>query len=324
MAITVVVATAAERPLPTPPTQPTTGPGGCDYAHRTIRRKEYGQNGQAYWLLEPANPLPKHAPLIVFNHGWAAIQPQSYDAWLKHLVKRGNIVIYPRYQEGLLTPPSEFTPNAIAAIKNAIQRLQNEAGHVRPELENFALVGHSMGGVISANIAVLWQSVGLPKPKVVMPVEPGKTWGMEELTAVKMEDLSRMAPDTLLLCVAGDRDQIVRDVDARRIFNEATQVTPANKNLVTLVTDDHGTPALVADHFAPCTLLARVAGGALDYYGTWKLFDALCDAAFRAKNRQYALGNTPEQRFMGKWSDNVPVKELKVTLTDNPAPTVGQ
>jgi hypothetical protein len=52
---------------------------------------------------------------------------------------------------------------------------------------------------------------------------------------------------------------------------------------------------------------------ALDFYGTWKLFDGLCDAAFYGKNREYALGNTPQQRFMGVWSDGVPVKELKVT-----------
>jgi hypothetical protein len=52
---------------------------------------------------------------------------------------------------------------------------------------------------------------------------------------------------------------------------------------------------------------------ALDYYGTWKLFDGLIDAAFTGKNRDYALGNTPQQRFMGVWSDGVPVKELKVT-----------
>jgi hypothetical protein len=51
----------------------------------------------------------------------------------------------------------------------------------------------------------------------------------------------------------------------------------------------------------------------LDYYGVWKLFDALCDAAFFGKNREFALGDTPQQRFMGKWSDGVPVKELVVT-----------
>ena len=52
---------------------------------------------------------------------------------------------------------------------------------------------------------------------------------------------------------------------------------------------------------------------ALDYFGHWKPFDALCDAAFYGRNRDVALGNTPAQRFMGRWSDGVPVKELVVT-----------
>lgn len=51
----------------------------------------------------------------------------------------------------------------------------------------------------------------------------------------------------------------------------------------------------------------------MDYYGLWKLFDALTDSAFYGRNREYALGNTPQQRFMGQWSDGVPVKELVVT-----------
>ena len=51
---------------------------------------------------------------------------------------------------------------------------------------------------------------------------------------------------------------------------------------------------------------------ALDWYGYWKFLDALCDAAFTGKNREYALGNTPQQRFMGTWSDGVPVKAPEV------------
>jgi hypothetical protein len=52
---------------------------------------------------------------------------------------------------------------------------------------------------------------------------------------------------------------------------------------------------------------------ALDYYGLWKLFDGLTDAAYYNRNRDYALGNTPQQRYMGKWSDGMPVKEMIVT-----------
>ena len=51
---------------------------------------------------------------------------------------------------------------------------------------------------------------------------------------------------------------------------------------------------------------------ALDYYGTWKLFDGLRDAVFHGINREYALGDTDHQRFMGLWSDGVPVRQLLV------------
>jgi hypothetical protein len=53
----------------------------------------------------------------------------------------------------------------------------------------------------------------------------------------------------------------------------------------------------------------------MDYYSTWKLFDALTDYAFYGINKEYCLDNTPEQRFMGLWSDGTPVKELIVTDT---------
>ncbi|MCX6664133.1 MAG: hypothetical protein NTZ75_07790 [Euryarchaeota archaeon] len=54
---------------------------------------------------------------------------------------------------------------------------------------------------------------------------------------------------------------------------------------------------------------------AMDYYATWKLFDALIDYAFYGTNKDYCLGNTPEQRFMGLWSRGTSVRELKITDT---------
>jgi pimeloyl-ACP methyl ester carboxylesterase len=338
---------------PTPPGQPPSGPGGKEVVHAAVTAAIHGSGPQAYWLFEPAGPVPEQAPLIVFNHGWSAMDPRIYAAWIDHIVERGNIVVYPLYQDSLRTVVKDFTPNAIAAVQDAIHRLQNEPGHVKPQLDRFAIVGHSMGGPISANMAALWKAQGLPVPRAVMCVEPGKTWGKSAWATIELADLSQIPADTLLLTVTGDQDHLVRDVDAKRIFNESTQVSPANKNYVTLVSDDHGQPALKATHMAPVALAelpegtvqpeAKSAGplrellrkrmeerrardggmpdfnnpdrtlDALDFYGTWKLFDGLTDAAFYGTNRNYALGNTPEQRFMGKWSDGVPVKELIVT-----------
>jgi pimeloyl-ACP methyl ester carboxylesterase len=196
-----------------------------------------------------------------------------------------------------------------------------------------ALAGHSMGGIVAANLAALWQQTGLPHPRALLAVEPGKTWTMSARIAARLEDLSQIPEDCLLLAVAGDRDTLARDIDARRTFREATRVLPANKNYVTLISDDHGRPPLLASHFAPVApdraargedsladntarparegplqrrlrerRIERQVGGEepvdlsrvgaqgagvdpLDYYGTWKLLDALTDAAFYGRNR---------------------------------------
>lgn len=192
----------------------------------------------------------------------------------------------------------------------------------------------------------------------MLSVEPGKTWG-PATGQVPLVDLSQIPTGTLLITLAGDQDQLVREQDAKRIYKETTRIPTRDKDFVLLQSDNHGKPALAANHFAPVapsrgmTGIARprltltvanqsplvegdggpvrgrrrvvrpavaeggnfVASGinTLDYYGTWKLFDALLDAGLYNRNRNIALGNTPEQRFMGKWSDGVPVKPLLVS-----------
>lgn len=343
--------------IPTPPSQPATGPGGKQYVHANVTKNRYGKGGEEYWIFEPDAPKPSTGPVIVFLHGWGGMNPMYYGAWIDHLVKRGNIVIYPRYQASLLTPISEFTRNTLTSIKSALERLQTEPGHIKPDLNKFAAVGHSVGGILAVNVAALAAESRLPRISAVMSVEPGIT---EAPISIPLADLKKIPAETLLLAVAGDQDTLVRDVDAKRIYKESTRVPAKNKDYVTLVSDSHGAPNLQASHRAPTAHdetydsgdgigggpadISDRAGGdragglptrridgqqrdrrvrletmmvnALDFYGTWKLFDGLSDAAFYGKNREYALGDTPQQRFMGLWSDGVPVKELKIT--DNP------
>jgi hypothetical protein len=79
------------------------------------------------------------------------------------------------------------------------------------------------------------------------------------------------------------------------------------------MTDTYGKPDLVANHLAPLCNSFFDTIDAMDYYSTWKLFDALTDYAFYGINKEYCLGNTSHQRYMGLWSDGTPVKELVVT-----------
>lgn len=293
---------------PTPPDQPTSGPGGSNYSHYGVRKTRYKLGARQYWIFEPFGPKPESAPLIVFNHGWSAIHPIFYRAWIHHIVKRGNIVVYPRYQRGLVGFKG-FNANAIDAVKDAIRRLQS-GGHVLPELDKFAITGHSLGGGITANMAAQAEDVGLPIPKAIMPVQPG--FGFLEIA-----DFSKISSDTVMLVIVGANDTIVDKKDGENIFYNSTQIPFSQKDFVIQVTDTYGEPDLVADHFAPVCISRSLSTtvDAMDYYSTWKLFDALTDYAFYGINGEYCLGNTPEQRFMGLWSDGRPVNELIITDT---------
>ena len=294
---------------PTPPQQPPTGPGGLNYTHAGIKESRYLWGNYQFWIFEPTDPTPASAPLIVFNHGYNAIKPYFYQAWIDHLVKRGNIVVFPRYQLGLIAGIPHATQHAILSTKLAIFIL-TYGNHVRPELDHFAIVGHSLGGGITAEMAALAETNHLPTPRAVMPVQPFIN------NYTMMENFHNISSDVFLLVVVGEDDTVVGNASGKTIFLTADQIPLENKDFVIQRTDRYGTPALIADHLAPVCIINSTLVNAMDYYSTWKLFDALTDYAFYGQNQQYCLGNTPEQRFMGNWSDGTAVKEL--TVTDTP------
>lgn len=346
-----LVAFASDPKPPTPPVQPASGPGGSDYAFARVGKFATGAGSDDAVIFWPEQPVPtEKLPLVIFTHGWGAIDPVHYEAWIDHIVRKGAIVLYPRYQENLRVKADAFTTNAVAGVRRGLDWLSHrKGGGPLPDLTRVATVGHSAGGVLAANLAVALPAAGLPTPRAVMSVEPGITRN-ERGTLLPLADLSKIAPSTLLLVVTGDADHLVGDADALRIFSESTALAATQKDWLELQSDDHGEPALTATHRAPAAPLAgyeppqrkepkgflkkriakrvkeRLANegldldnatkepavtDALDYYGSWKLFDALRDAAFEGKNREIALGGGAAQLNMGTWSDGTPVKPLK-------------
>ncbi|MGF7119438.1 chlorophyllase/cutinase-like alpha/beta fold protein [Methanobacterium oryzae] len=299
--------------LPKAPDAPLSGPGSLEYKHKGVIKSSYGEGANQYWIYEPDSPKPSSAPIIIFNHGWGAIYPEVYEAWIVHIVKRGNIVIYPRYQENIFTTSDKFTPNAINAVRNAINELKKN-NHVQPELDKIAVVGHSAGGLISINMAANASDENIPIPKAVFCVEPGKHRTKEDPVGPPLENLSKIPQNTLLITLSGEQDNITGNADAIKIFSETTSVPPENKDYIILRSDNYGYPDLIADHIAPLAIIRTdnfsIFVDSLDYYGTWKLFDGLCDAAFYNTNRDYALGNSSKQRYMGVWSDGKPVNQM--------------
>ena len=220
--------------------------------------------------------------------------------WVEHLAKRGNVVIFPVYQG---FGSQSFLDNTVFAVKEAIEYLINTPGHVIPQLDNAAVVGHSAGGMVTANLAAIAANVGLPIFKAVMCVAPGITPFMHT------EDYRDIPNGTLLLCVVGDKDILVGVRDAKTIYTRTTNIPLSDKDFIVVRSDKKRLNWITANHFA---CLCPNSTNTLDFYGYWKLFDGLCDAAFYGTNREYALGNTNKQTYMGTWSDGEEFTRLLV------------
>lgn len=310
--------------LPNPATD-----NGQAYPHRGVRREEYGSGGQSYWLFEPAEPTPARAPVVVFNHGWLAVNPGAYGAWINHLARSGNIVVFPRYQSDPLTRPPRFLPNALAAAKDALDVLEVGRGHVRPDRKKFALIGHSAGGNLAVQMAALAAESGLPKPAVVIALMPG------EVVVDRLPLLSSVPPETLLVVAVAENDTVVGDARAREIFEETTAIPRSRKRFIYYRSDLHGLPVLVADHFLstgfynpfdtgeglfPRVQRQRAEVNAFDRAGLWPMADLTLRAAFSGRSLDDISEHGEAFKRMGTWSDGRPVARPIVTddLTNVP------
>ena len=317
--------------LPQPPRQLESGPGGSAAPFAAVAARRVGEPPAGYWIFTPetstgTDPAAPAAPwpLVVFFHGFAAIDPTTYRAWIDHVVMRGAVVVYPDYQALRLSDldPRTYLPNAIAAIRSAVADLDaaGDRGSPLVDLERVVVVGHSAGGVLAVNVAAVAADLGLPVPDAVMPVLPGGCRGCALGTeggpsgfGLPIARLERVAPETLLLMVVGEADGVVGRHAAEVIWGRLERIPDERRAYVLIRGDDHGRPALVADHFLAETESARGEEDALDWYGTWRLFDALTECAFTGEGCGVALGTDPAARAMGTWSDGVAVRELVVT-----------
>ncbi len=301
--------------------QPPTGPGSATYTHDSVTVFDYAQKQDGYWIFEPTAPKPEKADVIVFLHGYGGYNPMIYGQWIKHLVRQGNVIIYPRYQKNMTIPrPKKFSSNVVTAIQGAITQLQKDQ-HVQPILEDLCMVGHSYGGTIAADLSVNWKSYKIPEPKGVFLCAPGTG----PFKAGKLDSYEAMPKALNLLIFLNEKDYVVGDELGLKIFETAIH-TP-NRNLLKQYKDSENN--IGAGHNESyCVDLDFDSGvrnyttkralrisktNAVDYYGYWKLFDALLTCTRTGKDCDTAFGNTLQQRSLGLLQGNK-LLELEVKI----------
>ncbi|HEY1238004.1 MAG TPA: hypothetical protein VGE91_06685 [Solirubrobacterales bacterium] len=312
----------------TQPPQPKKGPGGRSHPNRGFRVSAGGSGDDAWFAFEPTRPRPRKAPVAIVMHGYGEFA--GYDqmyAFISHTVRRGSVVIYPRWQTGLVSPcpgPFNIEPciaSAVSGIDGALSYLRSSRKRVHPQLRKASYFGFSFGGIVTANMANRWRSLGLPRPRAIFLDDP-HDGGFSRADESALDDsLGGIPRNVKFECHSGAEGAISTPPTAlggggescNAVFRLIPQIPNRNKDLVLTHTDSHGEPVL-SSHHGVCAGGAAPFGpaDAYDWNFCWKVWDALRSCAYSGKNCRYALGNTPEHRSLGRWSDGTPVIPLKI------------
>jgi dienelactone hydrolase len=247
----------------TPPPQPKTGPGGSEYSSTSVVKRAVGRAGAATFVFHGNGPAPAEGrPVVVFLHGWGAVNPQVYGSWIEHLARRGNLVLFPRYQEINRTRPADATGIAGGLVKDALAALAADPD-AKPDAGRLALIGHLAGSAIAMNLAAEADKLGLPKPKLILATMPGGIAKDAASRGILLDDLSKVDAATMLITLIGDRDSRAADAASRRLLRETTAIPLERKLFMRALSDDHGFPSLSATLAAPAGVNPAFDGGAI-------------------------------------------------------------
>lgn len=196
----------------------------------------YGTGAEQVWVLRPT--VGEAKGVVVYLHGYGAYLPFAWHLrWMDHLLEKGSIVLFPRYQPGL-DDPFVLTPFDLA------EGLRTGFDAIEYEGEPVVAAGFSLGAALAVIYAARAEEWGLPPPRSVysiFPVDP-------VLVDIEL-DLSTIEETDVLLLV-GDNDEVVGQDGAREILEGLVGLPPSSKRLRVIRT----TGDLFADHEAPTAI----------------------------------------------------------------------
>ena len=177
------------------------GCGGSAKPEGGVTERSLGAGTNQVWLFEPKGQAPR--ALVVFLHGRGDARedtPYYHRPWLRHLAKRGNAVLYPRYEK---------IPGDSRALRFLVDAVPPAAAQL-PKGLPVILIGYSRGGGLAVDYAALHPEVGIPRAVLaVFPV----------LLDARLH-LRSIPPSVRFLFLVGDRDTQVGADGARDLLQQ--------------------------------------------------------------------------------------------------------
>ncbi|AYB29090.1 alpha/beta hydrolase family protein [Chryseolinea soli] len=264
-------------------------------------------------LFYPANSTtPK--PTIFFAHGYGGNRSGIYQGVLDFIAKKGYAVVFVPYptRGGSVDDRYDIL---WAGFEEAVRKFPSIIDTTR-----VGFMGHSFGGGAVVGLAHRaftekhWGENG----RFLFPLAP---WYSYQLTD---DQLSSFPDNTKLLMQVYQEDTINDHRMAIDIYKHIN-ISNSEKDYVTVTSDEVDGYRYLAGHSLPTTVgQGDRSLDAYDYYGVYRLLDALMDYTFNhnpsAKN--VALGNgSAEQVTMPTYNQQTLAPLL---VTDDPQPTHAQ
>jgi len=255
---------------------------------------------------EASEPLP----VVLFAHGNELGDPAFYSALLDHIASRGYAVVFAPFDIG--TAIHEDRYDALwSGFEAAV-----EAFGSRLDVSRMGFAGHSYGA--GALPFVAWRAL------------QEKGWGSQGALLYSMapwyaldvtpEQLRELPEHLRVLIQVFEEDNVTDHRIAIEQFH-AIGVPDASKQFVLVRSDANGACRLPAVHTIPQSKGLRARDDATDWYGVFRLFDALAADAFAGdlEGGRIAFGHgSAEQVGMGRWLDGTPVRPLAVSRDPQP------
>lgn len=166
---------------------------------------------------------------VILLHGWNDVQPTGYEPWIAHLNEQGVTVLYPHYQQGLLSTPAQMLQGAEQSIRAGLT--------AAPPSGPVIVAGYSLGGGFAVVYAANAKAWGVAVPAAVYAVFPA-------LPPSVPEPFGTVADATSVTLLASDDDQVVGRLGADAL---AAAISPHPATIDLLAS----TEAVRFDHFAP-------------------------------------------------------------------------
>ena len=255
------------------------------YITDKVNIHDHSKKQDGYWMYTPDVTKEETRSVVVFIHGYGGYNPLIYGAWIKHLVRQGHIVIYPRYQKTLYIPKTEkFVKNAVIGVRNALQELEKLA-YPKELWKQLDYVVHSYGGVISSNMVSNEKAYEIPPARNMLLCAPGSG----PFKGGRLASYEKLPSDLNLIILVNKYDTTVGSAFAKLVFETSPQVkhkvylkqSPFQSDTLKISAGHNECYCLDEDfdcgirNYTSKKALRISETNSLDIDGYWKIFDEL-------------------------------------------------